>query len=144
MLNGNRFAKKFGGASGTDPDWFLLTITGKNTDGIVVGSVDLYLADYRDPDPNNHYILNQWTWVDLSSFGNNVKTLEFGMQSSDYRDVRHKHPHILRHGYAQHSGRAFLDRLSKQHVEQRRQLEFRDRARLGSKRFVQQKYKYGR
>jgi len=83
MLNGNRFAKKFGGASGTDPDWFLLTITGKNADGAPVGSVNFYLADFQDPDPNNHYILNQWTWVDLSSFGNNVKTLEFGLQSSD-------------------------------------------------------------
>ena len=83
MLNGNRFAKKFGGASGTDPDWFLLTVTGKNAEGASVGSVDLYLADYQDPDPNNHYILNQWTWVDLSSFGSNIKTLEFGLQSSD-------------------------------------------------------------
>jgi autotransporter-associated beta strand protein len=84
MLNGNRFAKKFGGASGTDPDWFLLTITGKNAEGASVGFVDFYLADYRDPDPNNHYILNQWTWVDFSGLGSNVKSLEFGMLSSDY------------------------------------------------------------
>jgi hypothetical protein len=30
MLNGDSFAKKFGGASGNDPDFFKLTIIGKN------------------------------------------------------------------------------------------------------------------
>ncbi|HEY4761096.1 MAG TPA: DUF4465 domain-containing protein, partial [Thermoguttaceae bacterium] len=83
MLNGNAFAKKFGGASGDDPDWFLWTVTGKDASGTALGSLNFYLADYRDPDPNNDYIINLWTWVDLSSLGNNVKTLEFGLSSSD-------------------------------------------------------------
>jgi hypothetical protein len=47
MRDGDTFAKKFGGTSGNDPDWFLLTITGKNASGGTTGTVDFYLADYR-------------------------------------------------------------------------------------------------
>src|SRR3972149_4908056 len=91
MLNGNAFAKKFGGASGDDPDWFKLTISGKNVAGDPLGSVPFYLADYRDPvnrtdNPNprtDDYIISNWEWVDLSSLGNNVAMLEFGLTSSD-------------------------------------------------------------
>jgi hypothetical protein len=83
MLNGYYGAKKFGGDAGTDEDWFKLKITGKDVAGGSLGSVDFYLADYRDPDPAKDYIVNQWTWVDLSGFGNNVKSLEFGLTSSD-------------------------------------------------------------
>ena len=83
MLNGYYGAKKFGGDAGTDEDWFKLKITGKDVAGGSLGSVDFYLADYRDSDPAKDYIVNQWTWVDLSGFGNNVKSLEFGLTSSD-------------------------------------------------------------
>ena len=34
MLNGDAFAKKFGGGSSDDEDWFLLTITGKDVGGV--------------------------------------------------------------------------------------------------------------
>ena len=33
MLNGDAYAKKFGGVSGDETDWFLLTITGKDAGG---------------------------------------------------------------------------------------------------------------
>ena len=98
MLNGNRFAKKFGGASGTDPDWFMLTITGKNASGDMTGSFDFYLADFRDADSANHYIVNNWIPVAFTALGNNVKTLEFSPDFFRHGNFWHKHPHVLRHG----------------------------------------------
>ncbi|MHC4332120.1 MAG: DUF4465 domain-containing protein [Planctomycetota bacterium] len=50
MLDGDAFSKKFGGGSGDDPDFFLLTITGKDAAGAATGTVDFYLADYRSAD----------------------------------------------------------------------------------------------
>lgn len=85
MLNGDAFAKKFGGNSGNDPDWFMLTITGKDVDDVVTGTVDFYLADYRFADNNIDYIVKTWQYVDLTSLGT-VKTLEFALSSSDVGD----------------------------------------------------------
>ncbi len=82
MLNGDAFAKKFGGSSGNDEDWFILTITGKDGSGVVTGSVAFYLADYRFADNGLDYIVDTWNYVDLSSLGA-VKRLEFGLSSSD-------------------------------------------------------------
>jgi hypothetical protein len=82
MLNGDSFAKKFGGSSGNDPDWFLMTITGKDAGGITTGMVDFYLADYRFADNGLDYILDTWAFVDLTSLGA-VKGLEFTLNSSD-------------------------------------------------------------
>ncbi len=83
MLNGDYFAKKFGGDEGTDPDWFKLTIyaldsTYEKTDK----SVEFYLADYRFDDPADDYIVTDWRWVDLSFLGV-VNGLEFELSSSD-------------------------------------------------------------
>jgi autotransporter-associated beta strand protein len=80
MLNGDQFAKKFGGDTGDDPDWFLLTIIGKSLTGTELGRKELYLADYRG---TNDYILDTWTQVDLSSLGAGVRQLEFTFTSSD-------------------------------------------------------------
>ena len=33
MLEGDQFAKKFGGATGDDPDWFMVTFTGYDAKG---------------------------------------------------------------------------------------------------------------
>jgi hypothetical protein len=82
MLSGDAFAKKFGGSSGDDEDWFLLTITGKDVSGAVTGAVDFYLADYRFENNGEDYIVNTWEYVDLSSMGI-VKSLEFNLSSSD-------------------------------------------------------------
>ncbi len=82
MLNGDAYAKKFGGDTGDDPDWFLLTITGKDEFGQLTGSVDFYLADYRFSDNSLDYIVNTWEWVDTSTLGI-VKSLEFSLSSSD-------------------------------------------------------------
>ncbi len=82
MLNGDAFSIKFGGESGNNQDWFLLTITGKDVDGVVTGTVDFYLADYRFADNSADYIVNTWQYVDLTSLGA-VKSLEFTLSSSD-------------------------------------------------------------
>ncbi len=80
MLDGNPFAKKFGGTSGNDPDWFKLSITGLDSNGQATGSTDFYLADFRS---SNKYIVNGWNWIDLSGLGKNVRTLEFNLSSTD-------------------------------------------------------------
>jgi hypothetical protein len=82
MLNGDAYAKKFGGSSGDDEDWFLLTIAGKDIEGAMTGTVDFYLADYRFADNGEDYIVNTWEYVDLSSLGV-VESLEFKLSSTD-------------------------------------------------------------
>jgi hypothetical protein len=82
MLKGDLFAKKFGGAGGDEPDWFVLTITGKDAGGAVTDVVEFYLADYRFADNGEDYIVDAWEYVDLSALGV-VKSLEFGLSSSD-------------------------------------------------------------
>jgi hypothetical protein len=44
--------------------------------------VDFYLADYRFTDNSEDYIVDEWTWVDLSSLGA-VDSLSFTLTSSD-------------------------------------------------------------
>jgi hypothetical protein len=85
LLNSSAPAKKFGGISGNDPDWLLLTITGKDVDGVITGIVDFYLADYRFDDNSMDYIIDTWEYIDLTSLGQ-VKTLEFALSSSDIGD----------------------------------------------------------
>ena len=76
------FSKKFGGESGQDPDFLKLLIWGTDESGNTTETVEFYLADYRDENPEMKYILNEWRWVDLSSI-KNVTALHFGMESSD-------------------------------------------------------------
>ncbi len=85
MQDGDMFSKKFGGATGDDPDFFMLTITGKDADGAVTGAVDFYLADYRPADNSADYVVDTWQYVDLSSLGV-VESLEFALSSSDVGD----------------------------------------------------------
>jgi hypothetical protein len=82
MRDGDGFAKKFGGVSGGDPDYFILTITGRDAGNAVTGSVDFVLADYRFSDNLLDYIVSDWTSVDMSGLGS-VAALEFELASSD-------------------------------------------------------------
>lgn len=82
MRDGDGFAKKFGGANGDDPDFFTLTITGRDTLGLATGSAIFDLADYRFADNALDYIVTDWTFVDLSGLGS-VAALEFELDSSD-------------------------------------------------------------
>ncbi|MBV6459226.1 MAG: hypothetical protein HONBIEJF_02371 [Fimbriimonadaceae bacterium] len=82
MRNGDGFAKKFGGTSGNDPDWFRLTIFGMDGAGQQTGAEEVYLADFRFADNDLDYILDEWKWVDLTTLGNAIR-LEFRLESSD-------------------------------------------------------------
>jgi len=82
MTNGDLFAKQFGGPTGNDEDWFKLTINGYDDGGSLVGSIDFYLADFRFSDNASDYIIDAWTWVDLTGLGS-VKELGFVLDSSD-------------------------------------------------------------
>lgn len=46
-----------------------------------VSQLDFYLADYRNNDTNEHYLLRTWEWVDLSSLGP-VTSVEFLVSSN--------------------------------------------------------------
>lgn len=84
MLNGDLFAKKFGGASGNDPDWLLLSIFGyaSLTDTVPYDSVEFYLADYRFSDNASDYIVKDWETVDISAL-DGAQKIVFELSSSD-------------------------------------------------------------
>jgi hypothetical protein len=83
MLDGDMFSKQFGGETGNDPDFFLLTVKGYSGGNLGADSVDFYLADYRFANNNQDYIVDDWRFVDLSGLGA-VDSLAFSMQSSDF------------------------------------------------------------
>jgi len=82
MKNGNAFSKKFGGNMGTDPDWFKVTINGYDHNNKLMGSKEVYMADFRFADSSKDFILNNWTTVDLTSLGK-VNKITFAFASSD-------------------------------------------------------------
>ncbi|MCC9641439.1 DUF4465 domain-containing protein [Rhodopirellula sp. JC740] len=82
MLQGDAFAKQFGGATGDDPDTFILTIEGKSATGESIGTVDFYLADYRFEDNSLDYVIDEWTTVDLTAIGEATE-LHFQLSSTD-------------------------------------------------------------
>ena len=84
MLLGDAFAKKFGGVSGGDPDWFRMTIRATDLSDMPTGTpVEVYLADFRSDDPASDYVLQEWRLVDLSPLGSSVRTLHFDFASTD-------------------------------------------------------------
>ena len=85
ILQGDSFAKQFGGDSGDDPDFFLLTIEGFDSSDDSVGTIDFYLADYRFEDNSQDFIVDSWTTVDLSPLGDATE-LQFSLSSSDVGD----------------------------------------------------------
>ncbi|MDI9339945.1 MAG: DUF4465 domain-containing protein [Sediminibacterium sp.] len=82
MKNGDQFAKKFGGATGNDPDYFKLTVKGYLGGAMKTDSVEFYLADFRNSNNNLDYIIDNWQWVNTSSL-NQVDSITFILRSSD-------------------------------------------------------------
>ncbi|MEM6764474.1 MAG: DUF4465 domain-containing protein [Bacteroidota bacterium] len=82
MLNGDSFAKRFGGESGDDPDFFLLSLRGYKDGALTADSVSFYLADYRFENNEEDYIVDEWTFVELAALGA-VDSLSFVFYSSD-------------------------------------------------------------
>jgi hypothetical protein len=82
MRDGDGFAKKFGGLTGDDADYLLLTIK-KYKDGVLGSdSIDFYLADFRFSDNSQDYIVKDWQYVNLTNLGD-VDSLVFSMRSTD-------------------------------------------------------------
>lgn len=82
MLNGDNFAKKFGGATGNDPDFFKVWIVAYDTEMLPVDSVEYYLADYRFTDNSQDYIVDSWETI-FFDIPNPVRYLTFKFESSD-------------------------------------------------------------
>lgn len=82
MQDGDDFAKKFGGATGNDPDYFLLTVKAFSNGELSTDSVDVYLADYRFEDNSQDFILDDWRYVDVTSLGA-ADSLQFFLSSTD-------------------------------------------------------------
>lgn len=82
MKLGDSFAKKFGGSTGNDPDFFKLTIRKYKNGLLGTDSAYIYLADYRNPDNSQDYILRDWVYVPLEQLGS-ADSLLFTLRSSD-------------------------------------------------------------
>lgn len=79
MRFGDAFAKKFGGKTGNDSDYFYCRIKSFKT-GNLLDSQDVYLADFRFSDNNQDYILSEWKKVNTPQFTDSVT---FELYSSD-------------------------------------------------------------
>ncbi len=66
--------------------FFLLTITGYSgydRTGLQLGTLEIYLADFRDNDKSKNFILKDWETVLLPSSFENAASLSFSLSSSD-------------------------------------------------------------
>ncbi len=77
MTYGDGFTHKF-----TQGDWFLLQGQVVLENGKTEIRDLIYLADYRSENPEEHYILDSWKYVDLSEFGP-IKSITFTFDGSD-------------------------------------------------------------
>ncbi|QDV46683.1 hypothetical protein Enr13x_65920 [Stieleria neptunia] len=86
MRDGDAYAKEFGGGSGSESDFFRVTLTGYsdlNATGAATGTVTLDLADYTFADDSQDYIVNTWQVnEDLTALGN-ARSIDLTFQSSD-------------------------------------------------------------
>ncbi|MBL7215726.1 MAG: DUF4465 domain-containing protein [Phycisphaerae bacterium] len=77
------FSDPFGGTSGDEDDYLKLIIRGIDTAGNYVDStVEFFLGDYRFADNSLDYLVDEWTWIDLSALGA-IAELEFSLEGSD-------------------------------------------------------------
>lgn len=85
MQDGDQFSKAFGGETGDEPDFFRVMFTGhsdSNKGGVVTGTEEFFLADYRFADNSLDYIVEDWGLLDLSGLGT-VGSVSIGLDSSD-------------------------------------------------------------
>lgn len=61
-------------------DWLKLEVIGLDATGVETGRMPVILADYRD---GASTVIDEWTWVELTSLGDHVAALEFEMSSTD-------------------------------------------------------------
>ncbi|EMI26680.1 DUF4465 domain-containing protein [Rhodopirellula europaea] len=83
MRDGDSFAKQFGGVTGSDPDFFKLSVFGIDANNQILDTtIDVFLADFRFTDSLQDYILDDWVTIDLSSMSD-ARSLHFNLSSSD-------------------------------------------------------------
>ncbi|MCB0641208.1 MAG: DUF4465 domain-containing protein [Phaeodactylibacter sp.] len=82
IRDGDLFNLAYGGADGTEPDFFKLTIQAWYQGTLLPDSIEFYLADYRFEDHSQDYIVKDWTPVDLSPLGM-ADSLLFVLHSSE-------------------------------------------------------------
>lgn len=63
-----------------DGDWLKLDVIGRDVAETETGRVEFYLADFRE---GKSVAVSDWTWVDLEPLGEQVKSLEFELSSTD-------------------------------------------------------------
>ena len=84
MLEGDMFAKQFGGPSGDEPDFFSIVIKAYQGGEVLPDSLEFFLADYRFEDNSLDYIIDAWTPVQLNDvFTEPVDSLWISFRSSD-------------------------------------------------------------
>ncbi len=69
MRDGDNLATPFGGPSGNEPDYFRIRAVAFNANNVAFDTLYFYLADYRFEDNSQDYIVTDWRYFDLSSFG---------------------------------------------------------------------------
>lgn len=53
----------------TTGDYLKINFRGYDENNVLQGEVEFYLVDYRSEDESEHYIVDDWQWLDLSSIG---------------------------------------------------------------------------
>ena len=82
MRDGDSFAKKFGGETGDDPDFFQLNIYGSSNGDALAEHVEFLLADFRSDNVADDFILDEWRFVDLAPLAH-ADRIYFDLDSSD-------------------------------------------------------------
>jgi hypothetical protein len=80
MRDGDQFAKKFGGETGDDPDYFFVRIS-LLLEEEIVNEQDIYLADFRFEDNSQDYISENWDEILFE--GVSFDKIKFRIFSSD-------------------------------------------------------------
>ena len=86
MRDGDFAAKKFGGVSGNDSDWFRVSVWGYRNGILKPDSITFYLADFRFANNAQDYIVKDWRYVSLTTLGT-VDSLYFKLSSTDNHPV---------------------------------------------------------
>lgn len=76
VLNGDGYSGPF-----EKGDYLKVIVTGYDFDDNVTGTAEYYLADYRSEDPDDHYALDTWEWMDLSAAGK-LQYFEISMETT--------------------------------------------------------------
>ncbi len=86
LLSSLKNGDSFIGGPFEQGDWYKVTFSGRDKDGNLTSTLDVYLADYRSENPDDHYILDYWKWVDLSSLGE-VQKIYFTVSGSRNNEI---------------------------------------------------------